>query len=859
MCRVCLARLCLVALLLMVPNAGPARAAQGGPDGEAAQITFSGRVLDAQGQPISDVKVTRYQLNYGASVYMRQAALIDEKTTGADGAFTFTAFKDLGTYRDSSIIARKDGLAMGWAVWRMREDAQTNITLGEPKELAGEVVDENGAAVADARVSIALAIIGEEEDRRYVTSYVAPDLLNVETDDNGRFAFANMPAEASFEFLVEKPGRATLCTFDSAAYREGKLHFVPGQADIRLVVPPEAKIEGVVVAKTDGKPVAGVELMARPDQQGLPLLAERIASAADGTFSIGGLAAGSYSVQLMPVMEGVAEWVAAPAHVTLETGQTGGDVRIEVSKGGLLAVVVRDDGNERIEAARISIRDPQSNQYYSSTTDPNGVARIRLMPGDYELAGAYKEGYTHPDDRESFTIGQDETKQLERTLSGLPTITGVVYDDAGEPLEGVEVKIMPHGGGRETHMSDTEGKFTVTWDPRYWSSDTVHCLVARHKERNLAVAEIAGEAGSTPAPARRLRPRIGAVAQLAGEAGSTAELKLRPGATFTGEVVDPNGRGIAGAELRIMLCVANWGSMLESSRDVRTDTKGKFEVPAIPPDQRYNVTALAQGYGQCEIDLEESRVVGGDRVEVGRFELALANMSVTGLVVDAEGKPVPNAGVHCYGDGRTGQPEVRTQADAEGKFTLDGVCAGRIRINANSRVAGTYVYGNIETEGGATDVEIVVAERSSGQRYVPKKPKPLIGKPLPELKELGIELPAEAESNMLLVCFWDMNQRPSRYCVTQLMNQAAQWEAKKVVVILVQAAETEEGALEQWAQKSNVSFPLGRITGDVEKTRFNWAVVSLPHLILTDADHKVVAEGFSLRELDERIEKASSQ
>ena len=236
-------------------------------------------------------------------------------------------------------------------------------------------------------------------------------------------------------------------------------------------------------------------------------------------------------------------------------------------------------------------------------------------------------------------------------------------------------------------MSDAEGKFTITWDPRNWSSDTARCLVARHKERNLAVAQIAGEAGST------------------------AELKLRPGVTLIGEVVDPNGRGIPGAELRIMLRMANWGSSLGRSRDVKTDTEGKFEVPAIPPDQRYNVTALAQGYGQRQIDLEEGRVTG-DRVDVGRFELALANLPITGLVVDAEGEPVPKADVHCYGDGRTGQPDVRTQADAEGKFTLAGVCAGRIRINASTRVEGTYVSGNVETEGGATDVEIVVAERS---------------------------------------------------------------------------------------------------------------------------------------------------
>ena len=43
------------------------------------------------------------------------------------------------------------------------------------------------------------------------------------------------------------------------------------------------------------------------------------------------------------------------------------------------------------------------------------------------------------------------------------------------------------------------------------------------------------------------------------------------------------------------------------------------------------------------------------------------------------------------------------------------------------------------------------------------------------------------------------------------------------------------------------------IQGDEEKIRFTWGVKFLPWLILTDKQHIVQADGFSINELDEKI------
>jgi len=187
-----------------------------------------------------------------------------------------------------------------------------------------------------------------------------------------------------------------------------------------------------------------------------------------------------------------------------------------------------------------------------------------------------------------------------------------------------------------------------------------------------------------------------------------------------------------------MLRVSNWGSSL--GRGQVADVEGKFEVRALPLGHKYSLTARAEGYGEKRIEVHTNDAVD-NRVDVGRLTLAVADLSVSGLVVDVDDKPVANARVYCYGEGQ--QTRI-AQTDTDGKFTLEKICAGRIRITAS--VSGkTRLYGYIQTEGGATDVKVVISERPSATRYIPKQPPSLGGKPLPNLKDFKIELsPADA-------------------------------------------------------------------------------------------------------------------
>ena len=99
-----------------------------------------------------------------------------------------------------------------------------------------------------------------------------------------------------------------------------------------------------------------------------------------------------------------------------------------------------------------------------------------------------------------------------------------------------------------------------------------------------------------------------------------------------------------------------------------------------------------------------------------------------------------------------------------------------------------------------------------------------------------------------------MNQRPSRNYISQLAGRVEELKQKGVIIVAVQASKVDENILSEWIKKNSISFPVGLIQGDEEKTRFTWSVTSLPWLILTNKNHHVTSSGFSLAELDEKIQ-----
>ena len=189
------------------------------------------------------------------------------------------------------------------------------------------------------------------------------------------------------------------------------------------------------------------------------------------------------------------------------------------------------------------------------------------------------------------------------------------------------------------------------------------------------------------------------------------------------------------------------------------------------------------------------------------------------------------------------------------------------RIN----VTGTLVTGigleNFKqaSAGKSIEANISFRLRSSEKKGIQKvravirqpeaQPLPLTGRPIPDFDNIKIDLDRQqTKDKMMLICFWDIKQRPSRNCMIQLSKKAHELKEKEVVVIAVHASNIDEKSLNEWVKKNNIPFPVGRIQGDTEKASFTWGFKSLPWLILTDNNHVVIDEGFGIAEIGDILE-----
>jgi hypothetical protein len=106
------------------------------------------------------------------------------------------------------------------------------------------------------------------------------------------------------------------------------------------------------------------------------------------------------------------------------------------------------------------------------------------------------------------------------------------------------------------------------------------------------------------------------------------------------------------------------------------------------------------------------------------------------------------------------------------------------------------------------------------------------------------------QGKRLLICLFDLQQRPSRNAVIQLAKKTEALKAAGVEVVAIQMSKVDEGTLAAWKKETAVPFQVGMVQAGDEKARMAWGAESLPWLILTDKELRVVAEGFAVSDLE---------
>ena len=504
-------------------------------------------------------------------------------------------------------------------------------------DLTGRVVaEESDAPVSGATVAVwrGFTTDWDEEPPR------AP-LTLAHSNKDGRFTVPILGDDAMVTLAVSAQGRARV--LEEVVVEEG------GE-DVVIRLGRCATIRGTVLG-LDGKPVSSIEVFAAHEsllrewrmreftkaRRGLPLdTAFRTVTDRQGRFVLEELCSDEAWNLHAWDREGNAGSVQS-----LVLPETGGVVDQDVRITGCctLALEVRLPEGAPVPRVRMTVHRLLDGDLRDCLEDPDLVQKDatwilrELEPGAYKIA-VWPGGYRP----------QVRTLKLERGMTRVEVpaeaglrVTGTVVDEAGAPIPGAAVSVVPAGVSMARDAaSGPDGRFSVDGVPG--GRVAVKVTAAGRCE-----VEVDAEAG-----------------------GEDLGIALKPFPIFLGSV-DPVDLEKPLPEVRIRFFILP-GLMLETS--VPMDEKGAFLAEWSGYRKSDRLQVLVQPGGWAPVVLGPFTPEPGGRIDFGRISKPEAR-TLAGSVEDPAGKPMAGATVALFFDDVFHEIVVKT--DAEGRFEIKAV------------------------------------------------------------------------------------------------------------------------------------------------------------------------------------------
>lgn len=348
------------------------------PAAQAESYRAEGVVHGLDGKPVEAAQLRLYIPHYGNLSERESTQPYAAMSTEADGRYAFAVETHEVQASHAVIVVQKEGSAWNWRRWPLLADMEADIRLAQASPLAGRVMNDEGRPLQGARVVL------QSPRSSLVRSYDLPDelareLLATKTDHQGSFRFTMLSADWQTDFLIEANGYATLRTqfLPDALYRVYK----PGQTDLEFRLEREARIRGTVINDTDTRPIAGVEVRIGRTQTGVAYGFDSATSDRDGRFSFDRLPEGAFWVGAASSHVPDANWVGWPIPVHTKAGEITGNTQLRLTRGGLFEATVRDDRDDAIAGAGLTVFDEPGHCLAQGRTDATGLCRLRLPTG----------------------------------------------------------------------------------------------------------------------------------------------------------------------------------------------------------------------------------------------------------------------------------------------------------------------------------------------------------------------------------------------------------------------------------------------------------------------------------------------
>ena len=482
-------------------------------------------------------------------------------------------------------------------------------------------------------------------------------------------------------------------------------------------------------------------------------------------------------------------------------------------------------------------------------TDSNEYVMRFTYPSDEYYIRVEAEGYETQVSRP--VSGEEGNVALDFRLSRIIPVAGTVLSPDGSPIADVEVMVVTRQlsilngkAGRRPSVdnlsvkTDTDGKFS---------------FFPKANEYSLVILNDQGYAFITPDDLASMENiKLTAWSKLEG----TLKIGVEPGVKEN-VIYTPQSMPLL--------------SGVTFAYQTQTDENGKFVFDRIPAGEG-SVTRSLRTKGNIQLNTHtvriEARPGQTETVRVGG-----TGWPVTGKIIIPEQIKNRTNWQYVEGNLNINSPDnpyllISFEINNDGSFRIEDVPAGEYLLYiqafdqssqphlSNMEQVGslTHSFNVPEPQGGRSDEALALGEFELEITTDTSEGRTLMGKTISDFKDITTEFSKEqAQGKSLLICFWDYEQRPSRNCVLELNKRAADLKQKGMETIAIQIANIDKKTIDNWLKEYEINLPTGSAGENESKIRYDWGVKALPWLILTNENHIVTAEGFSINELDEKL------
>ena len=160
-----------------------------------------------------------------------------------------------------------------------------------------------------------------------------------------------------------------------------------------------------------------------------------------------------------------------------------------------------------------------------------------------------------------------------------------------------------------------------------------------------------------------------------------------------------------------------------------------------------------------------------------------------------------------------------------------------------SRAEFTFPANLLST--GKTTAGVVKIPRPKLPRKELATAESKIGKPIPGFADVRFDVfdKDQIDGKPLLICFWDMEQRPSRQYIRVLEKHKRALQDSDIVVLAVHCGAKQAKQVADWLDKNAPSLTAGTIEADPYDTLLAWGARGMPWVVLTNERHIITNEG----------------